>query len=538
MSKEYCLCKQAYDEHGPLMVECEICNDWYHAKCIDTSDEFVYNAPHFHCRRCIKENYKLFLQYLKHEVGERNFSDWQIVLQMYQTFTKKSASTKDVIGRHVYPVLQHFVEVPGEGYDITTVKGLINEGTNCWLNASLQVICGSMVRFLIVREEFRDDPVILLLEEAIRFLSERYGNHQPRVNNVPEFMVDLGQMLGMNPIDGVQKDSDEFYWTLIQHLHSKHPESDYDKTFYNTILNMKTCLRCSFVFGQSHEKTTFQVHIINSRTPIAVKDLLWNRCTGVYTLEKEVGIFCPNCRGTCKPGLHETQLFLENATVFVITINRSMQGTSVLNRSPVCVSQELDISDVCVTYEDNRACKYRLFATINHWGATFHVGHYTATLLDKEKAHTFDDKHITSKEKCKWLKEMNVMKHVHMLFYVRQLDIHALPKNTKAQPWLLDVKDKRLVEKIWFEEIPPNIYEPDTKDLQKCCGNESWVNERIVNSFISSVASESMEMNVRVYSSYFFLALTKGLQSAEYASCEQDRSILNADLLIFPVHKN
>ena len=114
-------------------------------------------------------------------------------------------------------------------------------------------------------------------------------------------MVDLGQMLGMNPIDGVEKDSDEFYWTLIQHLDSRHPESDHDKTIHNTILIMKTCLRCYFVFGQSHKKTTFQVHIINSRTAIAVKDLLWNRCAGVYTLEKEVGVFCPNCRGTCEP---------------------------------------------------------------------------------------------------------------------------------------------------------------------------------------------------------------------------------------------
>ena len=70
------------------MVEREICKDWYHAKCIDTSDDFVYYAPHFHCRSCVKENYELFFQYLKHEVGERNFSEWQIVLQMYQTFTK------------------------------------------------------------------------------------------------------------------------------------------------------------------------------------------------------------------------------------------------------------------------------------------------------------------------------------------------------------------------------------------------------------------------------------------------------------------
>ena len=60
-----------------------------------------------------------------------------------------------------------------------------------------------------------------------------------------------------------------------------------------------------------------------------------------------------------------------------------MEGTSVLNRSPVCILEELAISDVCVTYEDTRACKYRLFATINHRGDTFYVGNYTAILLDK-----------------------------------------------------------------------------------------------------------------------------------------------------------
>ena len=235
-------------------------------------------------------------------------------------------------------------------------------------------------------------------------------------------MVDLARYVNMSATDGEQHDSGELYSQLLQHLIENHPHSDYRDTFNSTVINVRMCLSCSVMYSQAYEKSVTEVNSVELEQPLMIRSLLWNRCTGLYSLEYKAGIFCPHCKGKSKPGLHNTQFFLRNSTILVLSINWTRKNSDSQNHSSVIVPEELDISEVIVRYDNPKCYQYKLFAGISCHGNSFCSGHFTATLLDENDAHTFDDKHIFTKKKHKWLNGLNVMKNVYLLFYVHELE--------------------------------------------------------------------------------------------------------------------
>ena len=236
-------------------------------------------------------------------------------------------------------------------------------------------------------------------------------------------MIDLGKHVNMNPEEGIQQDCSEFYWETLNQLADKYQSSDFKETFKSTMANLKMCLSCSLMFGFTSEEAVITVPVFHTYGSISVRSLLWNKCTGIYTSEKQIDTYCPNCLGDVIPGLHDTMFFLTNPTILAITTYRAHPLTGIINHASVEVEETLDISDLCVKYDDANASKYRIFAAINHIGNSYSAGHYTVTLFVRDYAITYDNENVNQTNKETLIKSTSFSKKTYMLFYVREQDV-------------------------------------------------------------------------------------------------------------------
>ena len=50
----YCTCEEPYNPDLP-MVECDLCKEWYHTKCVGLSDAVIEAMDSFTCHTCNKD---------------------------------------------------------------------------------------------------------------------------------------------------------------------------------------------------------------------------------------------------------------------------------------------------------------------------------------------------------------------------------------------------------------------------------------------------------------------------------------------------
>ena len=430
--------------------------------------------------------------------------------------------------------MPHNYPVPQSGYIISDRKGIVNSANNCWMNAALHILCGTVVNPLLLRQEISSNPLVTDLIECAKFLATLYETHQPRNNSLSESMVNLGKSMDMDPTEGIQRDATEFYWRIINCLIEKYQHSDLQETFQSTVISFKACLNCSLLFGQTHHETILSVPVFHTAGSISLKNLLWNKCTDIYTGERQLKLYCPNCIGDAVPGLHESTVFLQNPTILAISTYRAHPETGVINRAPVTTEENLDISDLSINYNEIKSCQYRLFASINHHGMFYNSGHYTATLFDRDRAVTFNDKRIDHREKKKMLKDATFTRNTYTLFYVRELDIDV-SVNFSPLPWLLSDIQREVVERGWFEEIKADGF-IEIKDLQTACG-KCWINGWLISAFISVMSRDSHELKARVFSSYFFTRVVKQTPDNEIAYALSEANLMEYDVMVIPIHE-
>ncbi|ESN93539.1 hypothetical protein HELRODRAFT_88624 [Helobdella robusta] len=51
VGKNYCICEKPYQE-GEFMIECSICNNWFHGKCVLITEENSAYIDQYHCPKC------------------------------------------------------------------------------------------------------------------------------------------------------------------------------------------------------------------------------------------------------------------------------------------------------------------------------------------------------------------------------------------------------------------------------------------------------------------------------------------------------
>ncbi|XP_052779281.1 lysine-specific demethylase PHF2-like isoform X2 [Mya arenaria] len=57
----YCICRQPYDENE-FMIECDICNDWFHGSCVGILEHQAPDIEIYHCPNCAVRNGPLVLK--------------------------------------------------------------------------------------------------------------------------------------------------------------------------------------------------------------------------------------------------------------------------------------------------------------------------------------------------------------------------------------------------------------------------------------------------------------------------------------------
>lgn len=50
--KRYCICKEGIDD-GSTMIECSVCKDWFHCRCVNVVDNTDYDNIDFSCQDCM-----------------------------------------------------------------------------------------------------------------------------------------------------------------------------------------------------------------------------------------------------------------------------------------------------------------------------------------------------------------------------------------------------------------------------------------------------------------------------------------------------
>ena len=64
--------------------------------------------------------------------------------------------------------MPHNYPVPEGGYLVNDVKGMENISNNCWLISALHIICGTVIKPLLLREELCSDPTIADLRYTVQ----------------------------------------------------------------------------------------------------------------------------------------------------------------------------------------------------------------------------------------------------------------------------------------------------------------------------------------------------------------------------------
>lgn len=143
--KNDCICGN--NKQSTNWVGCDICDRWNHTKCVGIGNAISQEMPFFHCNGCINRVFRPFVNYIAYLYTVRDDNMTQTdVADAFEQFYKKEASLQKEIGEQCSPFLPYF-HLPFGVRE--TVKGIHNTFNNCWLNASLQVTCGTSMYSLL-----------------------------------------------------------------------------------------------------------------------------------------------------------------------------------------------------------------------------------------------------------------------------------------------------------------------------------------------------------------------------------------------------
>ena len=46
----YCLCRKG--DNGGFMIQCDLCDEWYHGDCVNVTEELANTFRTYHCPKC------------------------------------------------------------------------------------------------------------------------------------------------------------------------------------------------------------------------------------------------------------------------------------------------------------------------------------------------------------------------------------------------------------------------------------------------------------------------------------------------------
>ena len=514
------------------MVGCDICGNWFHITCINTTEEFVNVVNFYHCEKCVRSKYLNFAQYCYH-FGSDLLENGDIIA-IGEKWRTKSPALQTAIGSHQYLTPNEYDAALHKHSRILSKRGLANPYNNCWLNVILHVVCGTFYYDLVNTMTEAKDNISQCLVEIHNHLTRLQANKGGRPS-LPDSAVQLASAVNCDLKAREQKDVCDFYDELVLHLLKKSQNQQAEHLLQARFLNLKTCQCCYTHEGHTAILNYLTVKVLQTSQIVRSESLIWEKCTGQYSTAKE-SRDCPNCtaKNERSPGYHEITLFQKCPVVLPVLLNRTSTNMRTTVGSPVKVPYMLDISNLSIQFDKKETCHYILFAVIHLKARTVRRGHYTVTLFYSSSAYTFDDgANIQRGTISDTLNDEKLMETAYMVFYINKLAIQARPIPLRFSS-ALTVEETKAVEDLWFADRNPDCSALETHDVQTCWGTQN-LNDKIICTYLKSISTKDSGVKVCILSSIVYSQIEEGNSSWEYQNAIQDH-VLSNDLLIIPIH--
>eukprot|EP00112_Aurelia_sp_Birch-Aquarium-sp1_P016905 Seg387.10 transcript_id=Seg387.10/GoldUCD/mRNA.D3Y31 product="hypothetical protein" protein_id=Seg387.10/GoldUCD/D3Y31 len=309
VQQEKCSCGFSYDEIPNAMVQCDLCQVWYHVQCERVSFACADAATFYHCKECAFGNFLPFLRFVSHHKESISLGTRKTIDELHLEWTKRSVAEQANIN-DLYIGMND--SKPVRKHSGRSVMGIENpDSATCFMNATLQVICGSMIYNFLPKER-----------EEITFVRLLNDLHQELTLPPPAFnvarcpvampfnasMYQLGVELKLDLWRKRQMDTLEFLDAILCNIEANEVQAgreEFTDTFFPTTVTLLICRSCSKYVGEIARPATFRLSVPECSSELPLTDLLWDAAACKYSLERE-GIGC-DC-GVASSNAHKEEI--------------------------------------------------------------------------------------------------------------------------------------------------------------------------------------------------------------------------------------
>ena len=535
--KLYCLCMKPYNRHGPLMVQCNICQNWYHSSCIKMNDTFLSTLiPRYHCESCVEKTFRAIRNYIHHNVDTLNDNLSSGIRELYDELNSIDSEGMRIISTHEFIASNIKHRLPSLSV-LRHEKGIRNEQNNCWYSSILQVVCGTgIMDLLLTYNESKEQPISKCLIACRNSLISKSRSHVP-LRSVQNIGIELNKHFlskrDFDPRGGEQKDASEFYSSLITCYFETILNDEIMADFQFTHVDVRSCHNCKAMAGSMHRNIFFSVGVIETTHHINLEELIWAQLLGEHSDDQDLKTSV--CNPSCKSASVWQGSFIKNfPSILAIELKRGRwekAETSVgkIIQTPINFPRKLDLTSYGLHKSDARY-RYTLKAAVCHYAYTSESGHYACHLFQETSVVTYDDTKVKTRRIDQFLELETVKKSIHLLFYI--LDgsesVRDCPMPCAAE--------QRLAEKYWFGLVEPLSTQITTADLRTLCKGQ-YVNGTIISYFLFSIANQLTDMKIMVCSTDFYANLKADrLNTSEVNSALTRQDLFLQDVIVVPVN--
>ena len=167
----HCVCKRTYEEDNSFMVACDICNKWFHTKCISMENALAESADFYHCGSCFERLFRPLMHFLNHCLLKEQIACEQNLMNQIHQFYNMTKEQHITLRNLVFQTNCNQIDmVEFTDVYVKSKVGLVNTSSNCWLNTCLQLILGTVVGEYLLRPEFENDPVAKCISEIAAYI--------------------------------------------------------------------------------------------------------------------------------------------------------------------------------------------------------------------------------------------------------------------------------------------------------------------------------------------------------------------------------
>eukprot|EP00794_Sanderia_malayensis_P018337 gene18337-20180_t len=522
--KSTCCCGLTWEDKKTPMVQCDLCKIWYHVACQGVNLAYAHIATFYHYKDCVIGNFMPFIRFLALNSDQLTLHGSDSIKEQYEKWNALSLARQQGINAIPFTEFLENVSVKKEVY---STRGIENPHmTTCWMNAVVQIICGSAIY----------DLLPLTSSELSTLLSGIHQQLSNKENSLPlpisSEMYRMCEVVGYPISTSTQYDSLEFLGYFINSLK-----------------------RTSSYVAHAHrtsQRNYFQVHVPDTTESLELSSLIWDTAACQYSLKSQgPGCACGK-EGTVQKKEEETKetelrvyyyvsFLLDAPTVLVVETNRVAEPIAVgrLKKTPVLVNESIDL---CVSARrGTEPLSHRLVGVTNLLARNQFSGHYVSTIFDQSgNAVTYDDTCVIKTSTKSKLCSTVFRRSTYLLFYVQNRCFvrEETQKAGKDRPWALESKEKQQVINIWLgrdENCDKCSAVISKYDIMTLSGR-NWVNEVCIQECITTFCNEVDEIRITSTSTYLFTSLQDGRKTQEIFNIMSDANWLKKDLILVPIH--